>query len=94
MPTDFVVLIKFVCTYGATKAMVDLIKAWLEYRKAKKVEVRVGDHELKIKGPVSDKALEKRINKFKELIQGAGSDDIQVILPKGANRRMPPRSRE
>ena len=38
--------------------MVDLIKAWLDYRKAKKVEVRVGDYELKIEGPVSDKVLE------------------------------------
>jgi hypothetical protein len=91
VPPDIVILMKFVCTYGASKAMVELIKAWLEYRKAQKIEVRVGDFELKIEGPVSDKTIEKRINTFKEIIDGATYDDIDVILPKGANRRMPPK---
>jgi hypothetical protein len=92
VPPDIVTLIKLMCsTYGASKAFVELVKAWMNYRSAKKIEIKVGDSELKIEGAVSDKALENRINKFKDLIRGATYDDIDVVLPKGANRRMPPR---
>jgi hypothetical protein len=91
VPTDIIILIKFLCTYGASKAMVELVKAWMDYRKAKKIEIKVGDNELKIEGPISDRALEKRINRFKELIKHATYDDIEVMLPKGISRKMPPK---
>jgi len=90
-PTDIIILMKFLCTYGASKAMVELVKAWMDYRKAKKLEVKVGDNELRIEGPISDRALEKRINRFKELITGATYDDIEVKLPEGISRKMPPK---
>src|SRR6266576_1874493 len=89
LPTDIVVLMKFVCVYPAAKAMKELIKMWMEYRKAQKIEIKVGDNELKIEGSVSDRTLQKRIESFRKLIKGATADDIQVILPKGANRRIP-----
>jgi hypothetical protein len=53
------------------------------------IEIKVGDNELKIEGPVSDKVLEKRIERFRELIKGATYDDIEVTLPKGARRNIP-----
>jgi hypothetical protein len=90
-PTDIIILIKFLCTYGASKAFVELVKAWMDYRKAKKLEVKVGDNELKIEGTISDRVLEKRINRFRELIEGATYDDIEVTLPKGISRKMPPK---
>jgi hypothetical protein len=93
VPEDVITLVKFVCTYGATKALVELIKAWLDYRKAKKVQVKAGDYELTIEGAVSDRVLESRINKFKALIQGTANQDIKVIVPKGADPRMPPRQK-
>jgi hypothetical protein len=34
----------------------------------------------KIEGSIGDKALENRINKFKDLIRGAAYDDIDVVL--------------
>jgi hypothetical protein len=89
VPDDIVILLKFVLTYGAGKYLFELIKLWMEYRNAQKIEIRVGDHELKIEGRVSDKTLEKRIAQFRKLIKGATYDDIDVSLPKGANRRIP-----
>jgi hypothetical protein len=88
-PDDIVILLKFVVTYQAGKYLIELIKLWMEYRKAKKIEIRVGDYELKIEGHVSDKALEKKIEQFRELVKGATYDDIEVALPKGARRNIP-----
>lgn len=88
-PDDIVILLKFVVTYQAGKYLIELIKLWMDYRKAQKIEIKVGDNELKIEGPVSDKVLEKRIERFRELIKGATYDDIEVTLPKGARRNIP-----
>lgn len=88
-PDDIVILLKFVLTYQAGKYLLDLIKLWMEYRKAQKIEIKVGDNELKIEGRISDKALEKKIARFRELIKGATYDDIEVALPKGARRNIP-----
>lgn len=82
-PDDIVILLKFVVTYQAGKYLIELIKLWMEYRKAKKIEIKVGEHELKIEGHVSDKALGKKIEQFRELVRGATYDDIEVALPKG-----------
>ena len=86
-----ITLLKYVCTYGATKAMVELIKAWLDYRKAQKFQVRAGKYELTVEGSLSKRVIESRINKFKDLIKGMGYDEIEVILPKDADRRLPPK---
>jgi hypothetical protein len=88
-PDDIVILLKFVVTYQAGKYLIQLIKLWMDYRKAQKIEIKVGDNELKIEGHVSDKALEKKIEQFRELIKGATYDDIEVVLPKGARRNIP-----
>lgn len=88
-PDDIVILLKFVVTYQAGKYLIELIKLWMDYRKAQKIEIKVGDNELKIEGPVSDKVLEKRIERFRELIKGATYDDIEVVIPKGARRNIP-----
>lgn len=82
-PDDIVILLKFVVACQAGKYLIELIKLWMEYRKAKKIEVKMGDYELKIEGHVRDKALEKKIEQFRELIKGATYDDIEVALPKG-----------
>lgn len=88
-PDDIIILVKFVCTYQAGKYLLELIKLWMEYRKAQRIEIKVGDNELKIEGHVSDKALEKKITQFRELIKGATYDDIKVAIPKGAKRTIP-----
>ena len=66
-----------------------LVKAWMDYRKAKEIEIKVGDNELRIKGHVTERVLKKRIETFRDLIRGATSEDIKVTLPKGAKRRIP-----
>jgi hypothetical protein len=71
--------------------MVALIKAWLDCRKAKRVQVRAGEYELIVEGAVSERVIESQINKFKTLIEGVNYDDIKVVLPKGADRRLPPK---
>jgi hypothetical protein len=88
-PDDIIILVKFVCTYQAGKYLLELIKLWMEYRKAQRIEIKVGENELKIEGHVSDKMLEKRVSQFRELIKGATYDDIKVAIPKGANRTIP-----
>lgn len=88
-PDDIVILLKFVVTYQAGKYLIELIKLWMDYRKAKKIEIKVGDCELKIEGHISNKALEKKIEQFRELVKGATYDDIEVELPKGARRNIP-----
>jgi hypothetical protein len=88
-PDDIIILVKFVCSYQASKYLFRLIKLWMEYRNAQRIEIRAGDYELKIEGAVSDKMLEKRITQFRELISGATYDDIKVAIPKGASRKIP-----
>lgn len=88
-PDDIIILLKFVVTYQAGRYLIQLIKLWMDYRKAQKIEINVGDKELKIEESVSDKVLEKRIERFRELIKGATYDDIEVSLPKGARRNIP-----
>src|SRR5882762_3329073 len=39
VPPDIVILMKFMCTYGASKAFVELAKAWMNYRSAKRIEI-------------------------------------------------------
>jgi hypothetical protein len=89
IPDDIIILIKFVLTYGAGKYLFELIKIWMEYRKAQKIEIKVGEYELKIEGQISDKAIEKKFAQFRELIKEVTYDDIKVTLPKGANRNIP-----
>lgn len=48
-PDDIIVLVKFVCTYQAGKYLLGLIKLWMDYRNAQRIEIKVGDHELKMK---------------------------------------------
>lgn len=88
-PDDIIILVKFVCTYQAGKYLLELIKLWMAYRNAQRIEIKVGENELKIEGQVSDKVLEKRITQFRELIKGATYDDIKVAIPKGAKRTIP-----
>jgi hypothetical protein len=88
-PEDIVIFLKFAVTYQAGKYLIELIKLWMEHRRAQKIEIKVGDNELKIEGHVSDKVLEKKIERFRELIKGATYDDIEVALPKGARRNIP-----
>ncbi len=83
------IFLKFAVTYQAGKYLIELIKLWMEHRRAQKIEIKVGDNELKIEGHVSDKVLEKKIERFRELIKGATYDDIEVALPKGARRNIP-----
>ena len=64
-PDDIVILFKFVVTYQAGKYLIELIKLWMDYRKAKKIEIKLGDCELKIEGHISNKALEKKIEQFR-----------------------------
>lgn len=89
MPDDIIILIKFLCTYKAGKYLFELVKLWMEHRNAQRIEIKVGDDELKLEGHVSDKALEKKITRFKELIAGATYEDIKVAIPKGAKRTIP-----
>jgi ribosomal protein L13E len=89
VPSDVIELVEYSVTFGATSSLVGLVKAGLDYRKAKRIHVKVGECELTIERSVSDRVLEKRVNQFKTLIQGAANDDIKVSIPKGADRRMP-----
>ena len=69
-------------SYQASKYLFNLIKLWMEYRKAQRIEIKVGDCELKIEGSVSDRMLEKRISQFRELIRGATYDGHQSSHPE------------
>lgn len=69
-PDDIIILIKFLCTYKAGKYLLGLVKLWMEHHNAQRIEIKVGDAELKIEGHVSEKALEKKITRFRELIAG------------------------
>jgi hypothetical protein len=89
VPDDIIILLKFLCTYKAGKYLFELVKLWMEHRNAQRIEIKVGDAELNIEGHVSDKALEKKITRFRELIAGATYEDIKVAIPKGAKRTIP-----
>lgn len=90
-PDDIIILVKFVCTYGAGRYLYRIIRLWMEDRKARKIEIKIGENELRIEGGISDKSLEKKFEQFRKLIKGVTYDEIKVAIPKGARRTIPAR---
>lgn len=89
IPDDIITLLKFLLVYPAGKGFVEIVKAWMEYRNAKEIEIKVGDNKLQIKGHITEPVLKRRIETFRDLIGETTYEEIEVNLPKGAKRTIP-----
>lgn len=89
-PSDIITLLTFAFVVGrAARPAIELITAWLDYRKVQKTIIRNGDVEIEIHGGVSEKKLEKYINQYQRLSKDLNPDDVEIILPSRTNRKIP-----
>ena len=54
---DISIPVGLVCLYGASRMFIDLLKAWVEERKGRKIRIRYGQTEIEIQGGVSEADL-------------------------------------
>jgi hypothetical protein len=78
---DIIQLVKIAFSAGgAIKVIVELIKAWVEDRKGRKIRLKKHDFELEIQGGMADKEIEERIKQFIRILKDS-DDDINIIVP-------------
>ncbi len=91
-PDDIVQLLKVLSiSYPISKALVGIVKAWMELRAAEEVIIENGlsGNKLTIKGRVSEARLENILNQFASQNEEGDRDNIIVRLPRGKRRTIP-----
>ena len=88
-PSTIEILLICACTRAAAPPVIELIKAWIEERKARKIRIKNGEFEIEIQGGVSLRALRKTFDEFRSLTKTLKEDDIKIILPPGIDRTLP-----
>lgn len=74
---------------GLAPVAYKLIALWIEDRKAQKIKIKHGQHELEIQGGVSGRKIELAINKFRKLAKLREDDEVKIVLPRGVDRSVP-----
>ena len=64
--SNLAVPIAIVCSAGASRSFLELIKAWVEERKGREIRIKHGDSEVVIKGGVSDRDFERAVALFEK----------------------------
>jgi hypothetical protein len=59
-------ILAIVCAAGGSKALIDLLRAWVEERSGRKIRIKRGDVELEIQGRMSEKRIQEIINTFEK----------------------------
>jgi hypothetical protein len=88
-PSDIMQLLTIACVYPAGKAVFELIKVWIDDRKARKIRIKNGDIEIEIQGGITTRDLKKKLDEFRRLTKELSEDDIKIILPSGIDRALP-----
>jgi hypothetical protein len=52
------------CAAGGTKALIDLLKAWVEERKGRRIKIKQGEVEIEIQGGMSQKRIKEMVDMF------------------------------
>jgi hypothetical protein len=74
---------------GLAPVVYKVIALWIEDRKARKIKIKCGEHELEIQGGMSGKEIERALGKFRKLVGEIDEDDLKIILPSGVDRSVP-----
>jgi hypothetical protein len=88
-PTDITTLLACACAYKTVRAVIELIKLWVDERKARKIRIKNGNIEIEIQGGMSASAIKKRFDEFRRLTKELSEDDIKIVLPPGIDRTLP-----
>ena len=88
-PTDITTLLACACAYKTVRAVFELIKLWVDERKARKIKIKNGNIEIEIQGGMSARDIKKRFDEFRRLTKELSEDDIKIILPPGIDRTLP-----
>jgi hypothetical protein len=62
--TDITTLLACACTYKTVSAVFELIKLWVDERKARKIKIKNGNIEIEMQGGMSARAIKKRFDEF------------------------------
>lgn len=90
-PTDITTLLACACAYKTVSAVFELIKLWVDERKARKIKIKNGNVEIEIQGGMSARAIKKRFDEFRRLTKELSEDDTKIILPPGIDHTLPVR---
>jgi hypothetical protein len=76
---------------GLAPLVFKVIALWVADRKARKVRVVIGEHEVRIEteGQPSWKEVERICKQARKLTKGKGANDLRVILPRGVDPSIP-----
>ncbi|HEX8500790.1 MAG TPA: hypothetical protein VF659_09375 [Pyrinomonadaceae bacterium] len=91
-PTDIQSLIETaILVSGLAPFAFKVIALWVEDRKARKVRVVIGEHEIRIEteGQPSWKEIERICKEARKLAKGKDANDLKVILPRGVDPSIP-----
>jgi hypothetical protein len=68
--------IAIVCAVGGSKALIGLLKSWVEERGGRKIRIKKGDIELEVQGGVSESHVKKLVQIFEEKFE-----ESRIIKP-------------
>jgi hypothetical protein len=91
-PADIQSLIETaILVSGLAPLAFKVIALWVEDRKARKVRVVIGEHEIRIEteGRTSWKEIERICKQARKLTKRKGANDLKVILPRGVDPSIP-----
>lgn len=78
-----------IVTGGLAPVAYKLIALWIEDRKARKIRIKQGEHELELQGGVSGRELERMFNQFRRLTGASEKADVEVTVPHGLDHSIP-----
>jgi hypothetical protein len=78
-----------VVSYPLWREAIGWLKAWMRFREAREIRIKVDGNELVVKGYMRANQLEKLFQKFQQQIRGARASHLKVTLPKGVKRTFP-----
>lgn len=89
-PHDIEQLVKItVLTAGLAPVAYKLIALWIEDRKARRIKIKHGEHEIEIQGGVSAKEIERAFSAFRKLIKESDNDCLKITVPPKVDRSIP-----
>lgn len=89
-PQDIEQLVRIaVLTAGLAPVAYKLIALWIDDRKARRIKIKHGEHEIEIQGGVSAKEIERAFSAFRKLIKEVDRDSLKITVPPKADRSIP-----
>jgi len=72
----FATAITAICAAGGTKMVIELLKAWVEERKGRRIRIKKGDYEIEVQGGMTKAQVDQLIKTFEEKVRPSN-----IIIP-------------